>query len=410
MDQFTHARTGFQGTSYPRIASELSGKVGDLDKWEKGQAFNQKLLEQSHDIAEKLESEGIKAYIEQDLTLIGLHSRQAKRLPNFRNINFIPYMARKNRNRHAKELSYYLQKNPNCRLWTITTGTRCNSAQLNARVRWLHRKISKLNYEPFMKRAGASFVFRATEFGEVAPSGDDLSYHPHSHALLKLDRYLAKDTWTKLLSQIQEYFGVHSQDNGRIRDPRELVKYCVKPSDLEHLTSKQLVTLYEASKGLRLCESLRAFRKLRGQIRCEGLKVIERKGFLKLVPSWNGGIHQSDLPAYATGRTVDDESSPSVLAWCVPSRVFTPCTEPVFLVHGLEHRDPNIVFNWPEVKQMEHSIKVHTKMLTVRNETNQNQKSSVFHESKSKVSPKNSPPPRVHQIHEPTSGSLSAQK
>ena len=120
MDQFTHARTGFQGTSYPRIASELSGKVGDLDKWEKGQAFNQKLLEQSHDIAEKLESEGIKAYIDQDLTLIGLHSRQAKRLPNFRNINFIPYMARKNRNRHAKELSYYLQKNPNCRLWTLS--------------------------------------------------------------------------------------------------------------------------------------------------------------------------------------------------------------------------------------------------------------------------------------------------
>jgi hypothetical protein len=383
--------TNFQGNIYPKIASELSGDVGDLDKWQEGQEQHQHLLEQSHWVARQLVHEGIEAYIEQDLTLIGLHTRQAKRIPNFRNINFIPYVAKKNRRKQCKELNYYLEKNPNCRLWTITTGTRCNSNELNTRVRALHRRVSRINSEPFMKEAGATFVYRATEFGEVAPLGTaDLSFHPHCHALLKLSHYLQKDKWSILLSKIQAYLGAYSQDNGRVKNPRELVKYCVKPSDLEHLNSAQIKTLYESTQGLRLCESLQEFRKLRGQIREEKLKVVLRKGTHKLVPSWNQGHAHEEIPLYLQDPEVRDrEVTPSVLAWCVPARVFTPVTEPVFLVHGLQHRDPASVFAWPEVIEMERSIKVHTEMLTVRNKTSRKER---IHESKSKVYTQTSPP------------------
>lgn len=235
-----------------------------------------------------------------------------------------------------------------------------------------------------MREAGASFVFRATEFGEVAPSGDDLSFHPHAHALLKLDRYLDKQTWTKLLSKVRAYFGAYSQDNGRIRNPRELVKYCVKPSDLEHLDASQLVLLFRASQGLRLCESLQGFRKLRGRLRSDKMKVVQRKGIMKLVPSWNQAqtVEESVFTPLPTG----DAPSPSVLAWCVPARVFTPITEPIMLVHGLAHRDPSTVFKWPEVQSMTRSIKVHTKMLTVQNQMNKS------NESKPKLYQKTSPP------------------
>ena len=41
-----------------------------------------------------------------------------------------------------------------------------------------------LNDTDFMKSLGAQFVFRATEFGELAADGEnDLSLHPHMHAL-----------------------------------------------------------------------------------------------------------------------------------------------------------------------------------------------------------------------------------
>ena len=368
------------------MAAELSGDVGDIEQWEKGQSLHNKLIEQSHGIAEKLESQNIQAYNhEQDLVLIGLHSKQFKVVENFRNINFIPSVARKNRNRQSKELTYFLQENPNCRMWTISTGKRCGSSDLLHRVKKLHRQVSKINATPFMLQAGASFVFRATEFGEVAPDGGDLSFHPHCHALLHLDRFIPKAEWSKLLSKIQAYFGAYSQDNGRIRNPRELVKYCVKPSDLEHLSAEHVALLYHSSKGLRLCEPLRKFRKLRGHIRNEKLKVIQRKGIMKLVPSWN----QAQTVEESIFRPLPQEeatASPSVLAWCVPARVFTPITEPIMLVHGLAHRDPSSVFAWPEVQAMQRSINVHTKMLTVQRQNNN------INESKPKLYQKTSPP------------------
>ena len=396
MTQSTSTFHSYQATSYPQLAAELSGDVGDIDKWEEGQSQHAHLIKQSHEIAEKLESVGIEAYDHnQDLVLIGLHSKQFKVVENFRNINFIPCVARKNRTRQSKELSYFLQENTNCRMWTISTGRRCNSSDLICRVKKLHRQISKINSMSFMLEAGASFVFRATEFGEVAPHGDDLSFHPHAHALLYLDRYLPKAEWSKLLAKIQAYFGVHCQDNGRITDPRELVKYCVKPSDLDHLSAEQVALLYNSTKGLRLCEPLRKFRKLRSHIRSEKLKVIQRKGILKMVRSWNqpcpkkskpeleleqlASLNVSDLAEEPTG-------SPLVVAWCVPSRMFTPVTEPIMLVQGLGNQAPENVFHWQSVQRMQSLINVHTKMLTVQNQQH------IINESKPKLYQKTSPP------------------
>ena len=386
----------YQATSYPQLAAELSGDVGDIEKWEEGQSQHAHLIKQSHEIAEKLESVGIEAYDHnQDLVLIGLHSKQFKVVENFRNINFIPSVARKNRSRQSKELSYFLQENTNCRMWTISTGRRCNSSDLICRVKKLHRQISKINSMSFMIEAGASFVFRATEFGEVAPHGDDLSFHPHAHALLYLDRYLPKAHWSKLLSKMQAYFGAHCHDDGKITDPRELVKYCVKPSDLEHLSAEQVALLYNSTKGLRLCEPLRKFRKLRSHIRKEKLKVIQRKGILKMVRSWNQPSPKKceqdfSLEQLASLNVPDlaeePAGSPLVVAWCVPSRMFTPVTEPIMLVQGLGNQSPETVFQWQSVQRMQSHINVHTKMLTVQRQNNN------INETKPKLYQKTSPP------------------
>ena len=378
-----------QAESYPKIAAQLSGQMSDFENWQKGQAFHSKLLEQSHQIADKLESVGVESYVEQDLTLFGLHSRSFKKLPNFRNINFIPYVARKNRNKQSKELELFLQRNPMARMFTLTSGTRCGLLELRDRCQVMHRKISRANQTRFMRKSGARFVFRATEFGELVPhENGEISVHPHCHIVLVLDRKLTKTKWSQLLKRIHAHFGTYLQDNGKIKNARELVKYCVKPSDLDDLTPLQLKNLYYASKGLRLCEALQNFRQLRGHIRNERLKVIRRKDFLTLVPTWNGTCHDQDLlPEPSKDEIVGDE--PSLLAWCVPSRVFTPITEPLFLVHGLGRRDPNSVFNWTEVITMGESIKVHTEVLTdIENLSVKTSKKQNHHESYQSVSKK----------------------
>ena len=374
--------------SYPRTASELCGEIQDLELWEKGQKQNQYLLDQTYKIADQLEAEGIEAYQHQDLTLFGLHSKSYKKLPNFRNITFLPYVARKNRNKILKPLEFYLQRHPNARFATITSGVRCTLEELPDRAKWMHRQISKCNATKFMKDARAKFVFRSTELGEVYPLGSDgeVSCHPHCHTLLVLDRFLPKDQWSTLLERIHGFFGTHYQDCGKIKNVRELVKYCVKPSDFEHLSSKDVVSLYHATKNLRLVESLGSFRECKRKLKEDRMKLVRRKGVLKKVPNWVGGATVDKATRCFQPIREDDPVVPQIVAWCVPSRVFTPVTEPVFLVHGLQGSDPNRVFGWDEVKRMEHSIKVHTKTLTVfRKYENSGKAKNIEYEYKEKI-------------------------
>mgnify|MGYP001259733594 CR=1 FL=1 len=88
--QSTHLAKHYQAKVYPRIASELSGEYIDTDAWQKNLEQRQHLKTQSHFLASQLESEGIKAYIDQDLIIFGLHSKQYEVMPAFRNINFLP--------------------------------------------------------------------------------------------------------------------------------------------------------------------------------------------------------------------------------------------------------------------------------------------------------------------------------
>ena len=401
---------------YARIASEESNRILNLENWEKGQALNEQLKEQSHEIARKLETvklndyqiervEGrpylekkkftriryvksptyFQAYDESDLTFCGLNTEQTLSLPEFRNISVIPYVARKNRRSMLLELEYYLQGVEKPRTWVHTTGKRCSIEEAEERFKKVHRKISKINYEKFMKRAGASFVFRSGELGEIVKTETGLNVHPHIHSVLVLRRRLPKREWSQLLQRIRSYFGAHSQDCGVIQDVRELVKYVCKPSDLEHLDGQDLHKLYQLTKSVRMVECLRNFRKLRRRIRETNHKVVRRQGTLKCVKKWNSK-NTPESPQWLTQTEVVGPADPSVVSWCVPSAVFTPVTEPCFIVHGLGAGDPSKIFEMPEVLSMRKAIIVHTKALTVRRENAKSEKKiNEISQSKPKV-------------------------
>ena len=380
--------------NYPRIAAELSGQIVDVDKWERGQAQNAKLLEQSHTIAKKMDGfsfyglgwkKVFKAYDHsQDLTLFGLNSEQFSKLPNFRNISIIPYVARKKRQKSMKQLEYFLQNHPNCRMWTMTTGKRCTLQDLPTRIAQLHAKFGRVNQQPFMKKVGAKFVFRATEFGEICKTETGLSFHPHAHALLHLPKMIDRDAWSKLLCKIRTYFVYHSQDCGRVRNVNELVKYCVKPCDLEHLDALDLIKVHQVTTQKRLYEFLGDLRVQRSSLNQRNRRIIRRKGKLMTTPNWVGGAEK--LPRWLHSPE-DSDARPTLVAWCPPSSIFTPISEPCFIIHALGKADPQSVFKWFEVKNMKRSIKVHTKTLTHHMKNREIQKE---YESKKKISEENS--------------------
>lgn len=372
---------------YPKLASELQGVCLDIDQWQKGQNFNSKLIEQSHNIAEKLETnilaQGLgwtkyfRAYEKNhDLTIIGLHTEQAEKIPPFRNISFIPFVARKKRNSKAKEVEYFLQKNPNARAWTMTTGRKCTIEELPKRLEKLHGKFGRVNHQPFMKKHGASFVFRSTEFGEIAQTDNGLLFHPHAHSILCLDKKLDNQAWCNLVSSIRKYFTHHSKDCGVIKSAKELVKYCVKPSDLEHLDGRELLSIHEVTTKFRLVEFLGRLR-IQRQHHCQSdKKLVRRKGVLRLTNNWN--VSKPRLPDDKKPFHDHLAVRPTIVAWCPPMAMFQPVTEPCFVVHGLGNEDPQTILQSKEVQTMRSLIKVHTKTLTHHT---QNKKYNQHHEN-----------------------------
>ena len=70
-----------------------------------------------------------------------------------------------------------------------------------------------------------------------------------------------------------------------------------------------------------------------------------------------------------------------------PAPVFSPITEPLLLVHGLDGRDPlEWVINTDEVQKYIADINVHTKSLIVRkNGENEKEKQWIRTKSKPKI-------------------------
>ena len=81
------------------------------------------------------------------------------------------------------------------------------------------------------------------------------------------------------------------------------------------------------------------------------------------------------------------DADPQVVARIEPAPVFSPITEPLLLVHGLDGRDPlKWIIETEPVQQLIESIKVHTKSLIVRkNGKNEKEKEWIRTKSKPKI-------------------------
>jgi hypothetical protein len=315
--------------AYLRIVREESGRKIPQEAFERKKSERDLLRAQSLHIADMLESVGIRAYGDSKLTMVGLLSGIEEPLVDFRNIVFIPEVAKRKRNQVLGDLEYFLQNHPFARMWVFTSGSRCPIDAVADRIKEVHRKISKLNSKPFMKAAGVSIVFRATELGSLQRIDGVATFHIHCHAIIDLARKLPRESWSLLLGKVRSWWQFHFADAKKIQMAREACKYVVKPGDLLNLTAQELKALHGQMFKLHLVQalgSLRDQRKDREDTDQRFHRVKSPLGSkLETIPNWN-----TRPPA---GTSTGAEPRPdTVLATMVPAPYFSRLTEPAAIV------------------------------------------------------------------------------
>lgn len=244
---------------------------------------------QSHELAERLETVGVPAYRQTPFGLwrYAIHSRTFRKIPAFRRICALPYVACNLRGSVVASLEYFLEKNPFCRFWTFSSGRRVPlripvfgpaEPLLRQRISYLNRKISKLNDQPFMKSAGLEIVFRSDEFGtpETDESGNlkgdagtierdpdgTIWLHVHCHCVVFPKKgYIPPKKWADVLKRVKGFWEHHWDEGGAIQTARECCKYVTKPAEMLKLTPAELGELYRQTRRMKLVQTMGALKK-----------------------------------------------------------------------------------------------------------------------------------------------------
>lgn len=298
-------------------ARESTGDTMPDDELLKRSREAAELLSQSLRIAEKMREAGFECLRETNWCLerYFVHSRQREELPMFRRSCFIPYVAQAIRAPHVAALEFFLEKNLHCRFWTFSSGIRVQLSGIRDRAQWLHRKLKELNAQPFMKRAGLRFVFRSTELGtpemdaagncrdggEIERDADgQLYFHVHAHVVVEMRKGpLAREKWSKVVSQVGAFWPAWWGEGGAIRNARECCKYVTKPGEMLKLSGAELVALQEQLYRLKLVQPLGS---LADEIKAReetGRRLVKRKTpdgrVFTVVSNWNRHARRTGL-------------------------------------------------------------------------------------------------------------------
>lgn len=327
---------------------------------------------QTHHLAALLEEAGVPARQDASVVAIGAVTGIVTPVSPWRPIRFLPAVASRDRRPMLNALRYWIEKvHPRSRYLrygVITHGDLVPAfGDLRKALQTLARDVSKWADEAD-ERYGIVVHFRGSEFTrksaterELDPErypGDPVLYHPHANVLLEPTRLLPKEgpgSWSKFLEWTHEFFGAHWEDNGRIKNVRELVKYVVKPGDLvegaKPLDSREARWLHESLFRLNLAQPLGAFRTYWKTLADSKRKVAavrakNGRGRLHVVPKATRLNHSRPRPHQQSGDECNEgvaakaaslgAPANTILGVTLPQWKHTPWAEPLILVQNYE--------------------------------------------------------------------------
>lgn len=338
----------------------------------------------SRKVADRLERLRMGGYHEGDeMLMVGLHSGIVERIDPFRRNNSIPYIAQQKRADPLKEAIAYMEKRSKergvfYRHWCIHDGPRCLSIDLKKRWAKQKRRVSKWNAHPVAKRCGVRIILRSSEVGSPVKKAhkkrwnkkkrvferpyildtegkrircvDALgrqTWHPHTHCIVEMSRFLTPSEWKEVLKAANAHFHTVEIDHGRLRQPREAVKYLVKCDELDELPDIEFMRFVRRTRKCRNVEplaGLKAFRKGLRE-RCEKIRCrfdpetgraeyVPVKNWNQKALAWKKSEGQKAVEAAAALTERGPLERAVVVARLAPQAMFLPIAEPVYMVRG----------------------------------------------------------------------------
>jgi len=280
------------------------------------------LKQDSFEIGSRLEEAGVPAFDRtQDLSLVCPITGEHQRVEAYRNICFIPSVAKKRRSAMLRRLDYFasLKKNEGkIRMWVFNTGIRARISECDDRIRMLNRNVAILASE-LREKYGIDIFFRATELGSAKRKRGYTTLHPHAHVLVKTPYVRdwssaigwVNRRWRQLCEMSPNSTWQPFEEAGKLFNLREACKYVCKPEDLKGLTPEEYAELYGVLYKKHLVQPLGEFKRLCAHIRENGLRPVRRgSGQWDLVFNWN---KRTDREVLALGCP-DDEDAKSAQA------------------------------------------------------------------------------------------------
>ena len=286
----------------------------DYDKFSERR---EKLKQDSFEIGSRLEEAGVPAFDRtQNLSLVCPITGEHQPVEAYRNICFIPSVAKKRRSAMLRRLDYFasLKKNEGkIRMWVFNTGIRARISECDDRIRMLNRNVAILASE-LREKYGIDIFFRATELGSAKRKRGYTTLHPHAHVLVK-PPYVrdwsgaiswVNRRWRQLCEMSPNSTWKPFEEAGKLFNIREACKYVCKPDDLKELTPEEYAELYGVLYKKHLVQPLGEFKRLCAHIRQHGLKPVRRaSGDWELVYNWN---KRTDSEVLAQGCPDDEDA------------------------------------------------------------------------------------------------------
>jgi hypothetical protein len=370
-------------STFVQLCIEQTGRECDPNVFTKIQEEREVLDEQSNQLALMLEAEGIPAFDhEADVSIVGLSSGQEQHLQAFRQITFLPSVARKKRAERLRMLNYYVDQPENrlsTRMWVFNLGRRVPLVKVRSRIQQLSRMVSSFATE-LRQKYNIDIIFRSTELGKIIKNGEvnpksgnrimlegvpegDPTFHIHAHCLVKTP-YL-KD-WGSVIRWVNKRWReINNMDpaekwqpfdeSGKIVKVREVCKYVAKPSDLLQLGQTEVGDLFHQVKGLHLVQFSGSLQNQRRSLKDQGQRPVRRKKGANMgwdiVPTWNK-LSDSVYEAIAQTKKAKVKPTPKdnrVMAFLQPSFFFNVVAEPAVLVSRYNGDLSSLVQEHPKV-------------------------------------------------------------
>lgn len=322
--------------TFDQLIAQNTGSSIDPEIWHAAQRRNGILERQTNDLVAKLETSGIEVISRNSHTfMVGEITGCAEPIPAMRRVRFLPKVAQSERAPMLNNLRGFVREFPQApylRYMVITAGERIPLyGPLRETITHFQRRISKWASKA-MARYDIAVVFRGTEF----TIDDDLTFHVHANILLAPLRKLPPEEWADFLHWCWEFFGSHLQDNGRLQNPDEVIKYSFKPTETHRLGANAAAWLYEQTRRLKLVQPMGAF--------ADYCRTLEENGEKHAYIHTPRGKTLTRVKKQTRPKQSDTEKSPptsvgtpienQIIARTAPLSRFTPYAEPCLIVNN----------------------------------------------------------------------------